>query len=92
MTLFAGFSTFLSEIDSYPGSTYTCTYARTYGTRVRTYVRTSTYVRGEESSGEQDTIGNEGDGDRSHAQAGLHDGHFGSREEQFMADFEHGVV
>ena len=34
---------------------------------------------GEESSGEQD---NEGDWDRSHAQAGLHDGHFGSRAEE----------
>ncbi len=34
---------------------------------------------GEESSGEQD---NEGDRDRSHAQAGLYEGHFGSRAEE----------
>jgi hypothetical protein len=39
---------------------------------------------GEESSDEQDS---EGDRDRSHAQAGIHDGHFGSRAEELGAVF-----
>jgi hypothetical protein len=61
------------------------------------YVYSSTrilakFLGGEERSGQQES---EGDRDRSHAQAGIHNDQVDSRarnEEQFIADFANGVV